>query len=182
MVKNSGRSSDKIKAPFSGSHDSQITGTLHDEILMWLYDTLSRDISLVSKITGVEQKVIVDVKKEIESPIMGAAYNGQVVAGFADLKVIARSKYFYTDKEIKEAQSRSEQEWVEIMKKNKFEWNSAEGFVEVKSYVNIGETIRQLRYYQTAARRRMRWTVCAPKTPYQQALEEQGIHFIEYTP
>lgn len=169
------RKSDENKDPFSDSHDQQIGGIYHDKIVMWLYEILAWDFDTVSGIVNIPPKKIVSVQREIETPLF--SQNNWRTAGFADLKITASEKYFYTEEDFR----RNDSEIAEVMRKEKFCLERQVGFVEVKTSVNIGETIRQLNYYKSNGGNG-RWTVCAPPTPYSKVLIEHGFHFIEYVP
>jgi len=59
-------------------------------------------------------------------------------------------------------------------------------FIEVKTKLNLGETIRQINYYRHNSMyrdsRNCRWIVCCSEDKHKQILEEQDIGFIHYKP
>lgn len=165
------RASDQFNNSFEKSHDQQIGNTLHDEIVMWLYARLKRDRKLVSELTGVPCSEIVETSARIEAPIEGASTwrTPSATIGFADLKVSAGVKAIY----LNDDDTPTGEEGVS--------WSrSASMHIEVKSKVNLGETIRQINYYCSKASGRLRWAVCAPAFEGSEILEEHGIAFIEY--
>ena len=178
------RNSDERKNPFEKSHDRQIGGDLHDRILTWLYESLDWDTDSIETITGWPSDKILKIKKEIETPFYKSSYSGKSVIGFADLKVSVLVKIAYTPSDYKELEKFYTPEEakgvIKEMKKEKFRTEWIQGYVEIKSSVNLGETIRQIKYYDQSNSGRQRWTVCAPRFPGVQILEEQGIGFIEY--
>lgn len=183
------RKSDEAQAPFPKSHDTQIYDTKHDEIVIWLYGKLKAEPDAVLRLSEnarlKEFKDAKDVRWElplVEVPLLQQGYRGtdMRVCGFADLGVAVNFE-FKTEEEVF-----TRGEWVPT---GRFLTKSAAFFVEVKSKVNVGETIRQVRYY-----RHLRsslawdvntpsfWYVCAPPFAQSAILEEQGIGFIPYLP
>lgn len=172
------RTSDEIKdGPFAKSHDTQIGQSAHDKIMIWLFDALDTRKDLVELITGVPANKIVSLRKTIESPVELFQYNGPKIIGFVDLHLGAAYKYFYTEEDF----AAYSKERSEILRKEKFRLDYGYGNVEIKTSVNVGETIRQIKYYSQGGCK-PRWTVCAPAFPQSRILVEQGIHFIEYAP
>jgi hypothetical protein len=161
------RKSDENKNPFQNSHDRQIGETLHDKILYWLFHRLNEDhLDLVARVTGASENEICKIKVEIESPVYGG-FNMRSILGFVDLKVTAFENRMW---ETEECESDEEME-------EEFYLKEFSGFIEIKSHVNVGETIRQIKYYGGNP-----WTVCGPDNGCREILDSQGIQFIEYAP
>lgn len=145
------RASDQFKAGLDNS-------ALHDRITLWLYEQVKGNLSLVRYLTGVSKKdKITGIERTIEAPL------GR--AGFADFRVGATLRF----KEVEE----------DLREEAPFYFDDVFGFVEVKSRVSIGETIRQIRFYQRHTGDAV-WTVCAPPFNESGILEEQGIKFLPY--
>ena len=150
------RSSDKKSDVLTNSHDRQIFDSKHDKILMWLFESLNSDEVFLKSILGLAPDFkIYHVEKKIECPItkLDYAFKNRVM-GFADMAIYA--------------------------------YEEANGnpcsivYIEVKSSVNIGETIRQINYYKSFQGPGARWLVCAPKFKGSEILLSQKIGFIEY--
>ncbi len=162
------RGSDKEKNIFESSHDKQIGESLHDQILFWLYER-AKDEKFAAMLTG-QKKPVVGIKREIERPLRMSNYGGTHIKGFIDLQISTAQE--------------EKDEWEDNEGKSKTsvfkEWRSCG--VEIKTSVNVGETIRQINYYHQCQDRPNRWAVCAPDFPRTEVLEEQGIIFIPYEP
>lgn len=165
------RESDKNKDPFLTSHDQQITQTLHDEIVVWIYKKTEKPNDLVSELTGVSRENLIRVERKLEFPFSTFGYGGsRYVKGFADLKI---EGVFEEEAWVK---------WEGRPKTLEVYTRSHSCFIEVKSFVNLGETIRQINYYKACPEGDGRWAVCAPPFAQSIILEEQGIKFIPYEP
>ncbi len=150
------RESDKKNSPFLNSHDKQILNSDHDEIVLWLYRRISLEnetgIRLIKRITGIRPGAkILEVTKKIEYPL----YDQRVGSYYKAPSIGGFADLAVTA--------------------NKY----CTGFVEVKTSVNIGETIRQINYYRQFENRGS-WAVCSPPFKGSEVLEEQDIHFIPY--
>jgi hypothetical protein len=164
------RKSDEKKGPNFGDRDPQIFSSLHDQIVVWLFKKIEKDKTLAHKIAGAPPGKLQEVRIVLEAAIGSARYGGgNFIAGFADLKVtvVQQVKEKYREYE-------GGPEKTETYQKH------TTGFVEVKSSMNIGETVRQINYYRTFESGRGRWTVCAPKFPHAAILASQDIDFLEY--
>lgn len=174
------RISDGIKGRLLGnSHDKQISESAHDEITLWLYRKLQSDRGLIKLVTGTSYQKLIVKKSErhLEYPLHKLNYRSFQIAGFADIAVEAT---------IEEIDDR-ENDNGEIEEHKSLVWQF--GFIEVKSEINVGETIRQINYYKTlfihsngSREKADRWSICAPASPYQKIFEEQNINFIPYEP
>ncbi len=159
------RASDRIKSQgnmLNKLHDKQIYDTKHDRIVKWLYDALGKNVCsaphhIWAEIAGDSAEVSgwrpEQYKIVIEEPVYGPS---QMPIGFIDLAIYFQYANFYTG-ELSPTERR---------------------LIEVKSNVNIGETVRQIKYYGGP----VNWLVCAPACDDVQLLREQGIGFIEYEP
>lgn len=197
------RASDQVNATIQKIFDKQIGSSSHDDIVLWLYGKIKNgDPSVISGELGLfnledserewedayktttyyrKNKKITSLVPGLELPLgmRSGGYSSQSrVIGFADLSVEIQSTY-----ESSESTSFISSEGV---KENKTKNNgtiseSEMCLVEVKTSINVGETIRQIRYYQQATGT-CKWFVCAPIFPHVQILKDQGIGFIEYKP
>ena len=186
------RKSDEIKGAGFDTHDRQIFETGHDQIVVWLYEKLKleavrdwfingeladrkfhvyEDVGERSLKRRVVETVYVDnLDIKIEHPFVVQQYRGHAVKGFVDLAAFASI----------------------FAKDNKGEVHAVgrvEIYVEVKTSVNIGETLRQMAFYKTLVEpiheggSTLRiWAVCAPPFGHAGILKEQGIRFIPYKP
>lgn len=170
------RRSDTIKSRLlENPHDTQIGESLHDEITLWLYSRIVKSRSLGKLITGTAYQKVDSFERLMEVPLWSRNRFPNIV-GFADLAVMA-----ITTKEEKDEDDRSHKtERKEL------------GFVEIKTKINIGQTIRQINLYKTCIFRAnnyevinaQKWTVCAPplSDALIQVLNEQDINFVPYRP
>jgi hypothetical protein len=150
------RASDKAKSGIdfydagNNSFDKQISSDQHDKICLWLYKKLKTDKAFfMSAMDFVPDIVFEKVDFRLESPIL----RGDRIIGFCDVEVRL---------------------WFKDDRDNLY---SRSFLIEVKSKVNVGETIRQIRYYGGE-----HWYVCAPMFDDVDVLKEQGIRFIPYEP
>lgn len=155
------------------SHDKQIFDSKHDEIVVWLYQKLKNPdwfnqnvFSWVKKnYSVIEMKEVIQIgKPKIEKALIKTKRNyygtSSATIGFADIALQYR---------------------VSLLYKQKSEIDNFYVFFEVKSSVNIGETIRQINYYQDLDVEPIgRWFVCAPEFDQSSILLEQGVGFIPY--
>lgn len=198
------RESDRVNQ-FQKSHDKQIYDTGHDKILMWLYDskyaTEQWAMSLLKDDREIEPG---SFRKRIEAPLMSA--NGYrktgVPIGFADLNISLNHKSILTKEQIAHNELIAKYKSVKTTNEERqemrslyanIEYNSHCFFIdtlplyinfEVKTVVNIGETIRQINYYLSKKENPDldMWYVVAPPFARSDVLKEQGIGFIEYKP
>lgn len=162
------RQSDVIKTEKKWFDNAELSSSKHDEILVWLYKKI-KDGFLAQKIhKRLEYVKLLDLK--IEKPIFGHARQYNVKMGFADLwaKIEVIDKKFVGN-EIK-------QDWPQPPTIDDGR-RELEFYFEIKSSVNIGETIRQINYYGQGP-----WIVCAPDFPNWELLTDNGIGFIPYEP
>ena len=164
---------------FEKSHDKQIGLTLHDEILVWLNSEGKKDRGVWEKVVKPpEGSDLVSIKSKIECPLHIKAYQGNVIKGFADFALVATVLRDYDKRRYEE-----EVKWAiqENRPPEKRYQDVLVGYVEIKTQVNLGETIRQINYYRaTHEGQRAHWSVCAPPFENSHILVEQGISFIEY--
>lgn len=181
------RSSDKAKGNIlTNSFDKQIFDTKHDEIVVWLYSKLKTDLILVSEVCGINPDLILEHSVNIEHPIR--CFNNRI-RGFVDVALSVRfaaldksgeRMYWYFE------HGRTYASKIKESLKHTVTCSSGDTLTaasdeisrnfEVKTSVNIGETIRQIGYYDT----KEPWYVCAPDFPHKDILIEQGIGFIPY--
>lgn len=187
--------SDEYKNHFQKSHDKQINDSKHDEIVLWLYSKL-KDFNFVKKTISSEH-LNYRLSKEkfttsggqgerLEKEILGYESNVSIekplikdhkhVIGFADLSLSVtvftlgeETKVMYSDRE------------TPIITEFESKGYLKEIFFEVKSSVNVGETIRQINYYNANSGYK-RWYLCAPPFAASSVIVEQGIGFIPYEP
>lgn len=164
------RSSDTAKGSmdfaktFHGSHDQQIGQSAHDEIVLWLYEKLNDQEFIFNNLDLSRDYKIKKIYRTIEQPLFASYRSGSKPGGFIDLAMRA-----------------------EIVKEDDADIDRHYRFhrlFEVKTSVNIGETIRQIRYYSGlgAGYADDKWYVCAPDFASKNILIEQGIGFIPYEP
>lgn len=158
-------------------HDS-----MHDEIVMWLYNkATSEGIGMLGLLTvdtfcneHKENKSGIRIKRKIEHPLKTTVrtYRDTVekIVGYVDLLI-----HIESDVE-KLADKDRPTNYIETHDQNLL--------IEVKTKINLGETIRQINYYKSfyAHYENISWVVCAPGTTYKDVLIEQGIEYIEYKP
>lgn len=145
------RQSDVIKSSKNWFDNAELSSSKHDEILIWLHAQINSNGFLQKQInSGFEVGQI--QKIEIERPIM----RGSSIVGFADLSAT-----------------------FDVWPKGQgFDFRQSIVFLfEVKTKVNLGETIRQIKYYGG-----QNWFVCAPDFPNKNLLYENDIGFIPYEP
>ena len=196
------RASDQINSTIQKIFDKQIGTSSHDDIVLWLYSKIKNgDPNEVSDALrlfdrkDIESKhwssetrndttyyrkniKVVSIRPILEAPIGVGGYSNSRIIGFADLAVEINFSY----------ESSTVESFIssEGVKENKIENHGNQSdrcmcFVEVKTAVNVGETVRQIRYYQQGTGDYL-WIVCAPAIPHVQILKDQGIGFIEYKP
>jgi len=166
------RESDRIKSGgnlIERLHDKQIYDTKHDKIVKWLNFALSKNVYSSSHHIwqtslgdGWGDWNLKEYKVYIEHPIYAwddtrCQYSDRIL-GFADLAIKVK---------------------LETGHGTYSGWR----YIEVKSRVNLGETIRQIKYYCEGNPQLLKlWRVCAPACDDSKILIEQGIGFIEYEP
>jgi hypothetical protein len=179
------RASDQNK--HFNSHDKQIYDSVHDKIVLWTYEKLKDKDWVYANILNKKsllERMEDDLKSikhggsyhargkelgeyelcldtSIEAPIEKSGYKfmEKIIVGFADLSLF-----------IKLTTKTDAGELCHLYERVNF---------EVKSSVNIGETIRQINYYSQHS---SNWMVVAPPFPQSVVLEEQRIPFIPYMP
>lgn len=186
------RTSDAVnnnfKYKWQGSHDTQIKDTVHDEIMVWLYGKIKNDHRFLCDLFPRRPSDIIDdIKVRIEHPIQSLNKMGVSISGFVDLNVNVFFKYILDEDTIKyntEVEAYYEKHGrYEYCKEPKANGRYEELNIEVKSNVNIGETIRQIKYYSYGPLNSdIPWAVCAPDFANKSILIDQGIKFIEYRP
>ena len=164
------RASDQANQ-FNKSHDKQIYDTEHDRIVIELHTRLKTNREFLNEVT---RKGVLDEtpKIEIESAIMGRRYDNRFVAGFADIKIMAKWKTGETRE--RKATRYGEEDWIEHLE----DWVTS--YIEVKTSVNFGDTIRQIKYYcGNGEGHHTDWLVCAPSLSQHEVLLSQGIGYID---
>lgn len=171
------RASDKQDSKsfgFSNEFDKQIYESKHDEIVVWLCKELT------SLKTNTAQMILKAIKppenardltiglRELEMPIF-SRNQGRGIMGFVDVATSISWKEPYV--------SEGKDELMRF---------SFELYFEVKTKVNLGDTVRQVNYYKYSASNlrdsRSKWIVVSPDDRYRQLLKDQGIGFIKYLP
>jgi hypothetical protein len=134
----------------------------HDEIVLWLYNKLKDEEFCKNELFPnfeVECKKIDNI--EIEFPIFGypaSFFRGtgsRKLIGFADLKCSLSYN----------------------------EGSKANIYFEIKTKINVGEVLRQIKYYcsQDNIRQDTKvWIVVAEGNQYKDILRNEGVHYIEY--
>lgn len=151
------RASDDKKQTDVLKNDADIKTQKHDEIVVWLYEKL-KDQSFLKQLLKNDEREIKDTKIVLEHPVLDSNYKNKVV-GVIDLvlgcKIIS-----------------SEESHPNYVRLN----------FEIKSKFNLGETVRQIKYYKQFlyGEEGEFWIVCCPPHPHMKILEEQGIKYIEY--
>jgi hypothetical protein len=180
------RASDSIK----NEHETQINTSLHDEILFWFYERLRSAKNPAAIFNLAEKYRYLKHDVQIEMPLYKTGYkNNGSVAGFVDIAAIGTFESyenFTVDKWRYERETGPKAELIGIDPKDPssvvlrgiYEMQFVHCF-EIKSSVNVGETIRQITYYRQFSSD-ARWSVVAPPFPQSQILVEQGIRFIPY--
>lgn len=161
------RQSDTIKTGKNWFDNAELSSSKHDEILIWLHGKIKDNF--IAQILNKERFEYVKLTSiEIEKPIFGVGRQYDVKKGFADLfarvEVIDKS---LAGKEIK-------QDWPRPPTIDDGKCH-LDFYFEIKSKVNIGETIRQVKYYGGD-----NWFVCAPDFPHKDLLLENNIGFVPY--
>lgn len=144
----------------------------HDEIVMWLYDGL-KDRGWFDLM--VQNFIKYEILK-IESINIEFPYAG----GFVDLACCVKVSSTYQIEEEFIIDGKKEKKWID----HKSERDLLILF-EVKTEIKLGETIRQINYYESRTKRfnwelAPIWFVVAPGNKYENVLKEQGVHYIEY--
>lgn len=178
------RASDQVgskpeKNILEATQDKEIYETKHDEILVWIYQEIDTNKELVNRLFKIQDNdTIVRLQRTIEAPILGLDYrNNAIPIGFCDLRIIAFIKTELTPEQI-ESNKKDDNRCTY--------WLSEEErviYFEVKTKINIGETIRQINFYKSKKHRSRwseRWFVVAPDSTHAKILEEQGIGFIPF--
>lgn len=156
------RESDKYK------FDSDCQKPKHDEIVLWLYSKLDDQSFISEKIQPLLNDFpgIIIKKKVLEAPIGTVDNRGVYKAiGFCDLLVDIEYDV----------------ECIYESGKRQIEKEKGKLLFEIKTIVNVGETIRQIRYYNNGYAMK-NWFVVAPGLTYEKLFKEQNIHYIEYKP
>lgn len=151
------RGSDELKRR---SHDQQISTAEHDKIAVWLFRKITNDLEFRDSIivpNPTPGGVINEQRSGVTLEHCITNRRGEPV-GFVDLMLHLQwggDQYF-----------------------------RSRAYVEVKTSVNLGETIRQIKYYQSfihyADSDASNWFVCAPTCNHVDILEANGIGFIKY--
>lgn len=163
----SGKTVDKIN-----SHDRQIFDTKHDEILMWLYDQISSKPDFLTNLLRLKPgETVANSKIHIEFPLRKETWRGNYsAAGFVDLALYGNVNKVLTKEQLEH--NIKDPGFYEL---TRVEW----AMFEVKTAVNLGETLRQIHYYSTIVPNLI-WYVCAPAFHRKEILNSQGIGFIEF--
>ncbi len=167
----------KFKETWDNDHTKEIKDTKHDEILIWLYKKLKEDDALCLNLCGIKEYISICNKKLfIEFPISKIDYRGtgNKLIGFCDLALFLEYKIKLTDEQIAHNLK---------IKDSRYDFGysdkeTATAYIEIKSKVNIGETIRQINYYRSFDNKI--WAVCAPNFSSVDLLLDSGIKFINY--
>lgn len=176
------RNSDSQNEPFKNYHDKQVYDTKHDKIVVWAYEKL-KDLETFKKLCLRNPSFeTLGHAVEIETPIKNKK---DYVLGYADLAVSLRyicGYSYYLNGGYKthgEYNALTEENKLKCTKESDF--SVLKFYFEVKTSVNIGETVRQINHFraQTEALN-IKWYVIAPAFSHSYVLEEQGIRFIEY--
>lgn len=183
------RSSDEIKNNATihkiNSYDKEISSEKHDEIVVWLFNQIEKDSTMFKKIFPKQMLndgwYFVKLEKYIEHPI-----GHNKIIGFSDLYFRMEFKKPPTEKEI---EWNFENNYKKISKDVIRSWHKQmfyNFYIEVKTSLNIGETIRQIKYYNshihTIHNEKTCWFVCSPEIKNKDVLLSQGIGFIKYKP
>lgn len=182
-------STDQGHEKFFKEFHAEPAPSAHDDIVVWLYNQMDRGNEIFDSICKIDDTWdSVEISKKIEHPIMsdGGRYGNRKAIGFADLLILVDAKGKNTDEFVNSnikshlvrfPYEKPEDDWFREKKRRDAI------YIEVKTKVNIGETIRQINYYKANALGiDSLWYVCAPAFSMSDILIEQGIGFIEYKP
>lgn len=174
------RSSDQSKDVFLKNHDKEIYTSKHDDIVLWLYKKLKSPEYIIKTFKIKDYK---SHKVVIEYPI------GSKSLVYADLALI-----YYYEKESEYAlfvfndpncyydpvKTNSEKRKFigPYLKPLIIEANDIIYF-EVKTSLNIGETVRQINHAKTKFYAK-KWVVCSPPDLRVSTLVEQNIGYIPF--
>ena len=168
------RVSDSIKnnLPKSAAYDKQIYDDKHDEHVVSIYESIKNgSMNLGGYLVGYFGEhpnaywaknvfAVTDTNKAvIELPIENQAYKGKQIIGFVDVATEVEVEW-YCDED--------EKNWKQ----------KVPVYIEVKSKINVGETIRQIKYYKSSCRDGSIWMVAAPGNLHSKLFEEQGIGYL----
>ena len=202
------RKSDLIKGSFENfkysTHDKDIGTSKHDEIVLWLYEKLKNQGNIAYFFGKIEHKelninnyTVESWTIDMERPILKAPppyrhHEAPSIAGYWDLScnIKLMRKHATKDKESILADYKRwgnkdipSEEYIQATIEESRIGNIRLN-IEVKTNLNVGEVIRQIRFYESVDQ--YRWPqvsyVCAPPSNYSSVLKEQGIEFISYVP
>lgn len=150
------RTSDKVAAQFN---DNDRKDPLHDQIVIWTQENAVRIYREINEkeIKGYKRELLLDfsaVQCEWEAPLTRGRGS---IGGYVDLMIIGSNAFPF-------------------------------GVIgcEIKPRIpSAGDVIRQIQYYRTLECGRMslvEFCVVSPDDRYAKIFEDQGIHFIKYTP
>lgn len=158
------RKSDEKKIGQNWFDNAEVKTQKHDQILSWLYKKIlsnneTKNFIFKGKYDESRHKVFCEIEYPIN--VRSKGYNPvKSVKGFVDIRV--------------DLTELNDDHWLTIDSK----------FIEIKSFLNVGETIRQLKYYATLDDMfgLENWIVCAPPHEDMEIIIEQGLRFIRYLP
>ena len=166
------RASDNVE-PKSFKYDNQIKSSKHDDICLWLSDKLKKEgpsfiYSVFDKDLFSSTTIKAGPKVVWERQISGGSYGKKQALGFIDMSC----EMSFKKNNIEEGE---------------FPYINKLAFFEIKTSVNLGETIRQINYYRNNMEsdycgEEILWYVCAPKFGREDVLLDNDIGFIEYKP
>jgi hypothetical protein len=184
-------------------YDKDVSSQKHDEIVLWLYKNIYPESNLFKSfvpksVSENPNYVFLRLIKKIEHPITKRNYNNSsAIVGFADLYICMVFERLWSEEDVQRYMKSSQYYYkndVETVRSWKKAFSLHKLF-EIKTSVNIGETIRQIKYYSGNMDFRdyendrgygdeiqLDWSVCAPDFKNKDILLEQNIGFIEYKP
>lgn len=202
------RASDKSKIGLNNilnSHDKDFGSDKHDEISMWLYQKLKTHDFLKTIIDQKDFEFIKSTEVILEFPIHGRGFADLVLIYRGKKNYLynkSKTEYLYEKARSERMKIKMDFDYVFLSKEevaekypqkhgldfeSSFFYESPSSFedlifFEVKTSINIGETVRQIRYYNQlmAQHNKPKWFVCSPDKKYAEILKEQNIGFIEY--
>lgn len=165
------RVSDDKKMGKNFFDNDELNSSKHDDILVWLHKKIKD--GLLADFLNENYDYSKILKIEIEKPILRKDFKyNDYVAGFADLHV--EFEAIRKDAVGKVTKYSNGEETIDDGKRP-INW-----FFEIKTSLNIGETIRQIKYYNYDSSQT--WFVCSPDSSKKNLLFENGISFISYEP
>jgi len=171
------KASDKVEKKnfaYGSEFDGQIYDSLHDEIIVWLYNQLidfdSTTIKSLEKASGFKFVKNNYYSDPIIEHVLFSKDKFRRPIGFADM-----FQYFQSEK-IYDQESES------------YVSESKSIYFEAKTKVNLGDTVRQINYYTGNSsefqsfykKRPYKWVVVSSDDRYRKILKSQGIGFIKY--